>query len=148
MSDIKLSSFLAAAANALSTELNSLASTQAALSSALDNSTDLAFWEDLMLTATFGVAPTANSVLTLYLVPSLDGTNYGDATSGASPVTSPATYVGVFPLRAVTTIQRVPLRGVQLPPGLYKYQLVNGSGQAFPASGSTLQYRRYRTQVV
>ena len=88
----------------------------------------------------------------LYIIPAPDGTNYDDNTTGASGAAPITTYVGGFPLRAVTTAQKVPLglglTLVNLPPTKFKAFLLNKSGQAFPASGSTVKMVPYRYQSV
>jgi len=70
--------------------------------------------------------------------------------TGASGQAPAPCYVGSFPLRAVTTAQKVPLglglALVNLPPTKFKAFLLNKSGQAFPASGSTLKLVPYRHQ--
>jgi hypothetical protein len=142
----KLSSYLTIA-TVLDTGLNTLAATTGkAISGALDNTTDLAIWADLELVVTFGSNPTAGQVVEVYLVPSVDGTNYADGDASIAPPYP--SLVAAFPVRAVTTAQRIAFRGVQLPPGLYKYQVSNKTGQAFAASGNTLKERRYGTQAV
>src|SRR5687768_8222639 len=92
-------------ATVLSTGLDALASNGKAISAAIDNGTALNMFDDLELAVTFGTGPTAGSVCELYLIPSIDGTNYTDGDASIDP---PVTMlVGVFPLRAVTTAQRV-----------------------------------------
>lgn len=135
----------------MTTELNSLASTQGAIaSSAYDNSAagNQFFWADFELVVTYGTAPTAGGTVDLYLLETVDGTNYGDGTSGASPVTVSTHYVGSFPLRAVTSAQRIIIRGVPLSPVAFKAQLINNGGQAMTASGNTLKMLPYREQGV
>jgi hypothetical protein len=134
--------------NAMTTELNSLASsTGKAISSAIDNSTNLDLFDDLQLTVTFASAPTAGTVVELYLLPSIDGgTDYADGST--SVLAQSSLFVGGFAVRAVTTIQKMILRGVALPPGLFKYQVQNTTNQAFPASGSTLERNPYQLQSV
>lgn len=140
MATIELSAY-GTIATALSTELNSLASGSSAITAALDNGTDKSIWDDLELVVTFGTAPALNAPVEVYLVPSVDGTNYGDGSSTVLP--SPNLLVGTFLVRAVTTAQRVAIRKVELPPGLFKYLVRNQAGQAFAASGNTLKRRPY-----
>ena len=127
----------------LSTELNSLAATTGkAISSALDNGTNLDLFDDLELAVDFVTAPTAGTVIELYLLPSVDGTSYPDG--DASIVPQASLYVGGFVVRSTTAAQRMVLRGIALPPGLFKYLLQNTTNQAFPASGSTLKRNSYQ----
>ena len=134
----------------LTTEVNSLANNaRTAASAAYDNSAaGFGFlWGEFELVVTFGAAPTAGTGFDLYLIESVDGTNYTDGSSSvAPPLTS---FVGSFPLRAVTTAQRIHLRGVPLPPGKWKALLHNnGTGQTAAASGNTLSVLPYRQQGV
>jgi hypothetical protein len=139
----------AAITSLMTTELNSLANGSTAIASAgYDNATNLYLFGLFELNVTFGSAPTAGNTVDLFLVPAPDGTNYDD---GSGSVTPPITcYAGGFPLRAVTTAQKIPLGGplslLWLPPLPFKVVVKNGSGQAFPASGSTLKMVAYRYQ--
>jgi hypothetical protein len=136
------------AVTAMSTELNSLgATTGKAISAAIDNSANLDLFDDLQLAVTFAVAPTAGTVVEVYLLPSLDGgSTYADGST--SILAQSSLYVGGFAVRAVTTAQNMVLRGVALPAGLFKYQVQNTTNQAFPASGSTLTRNPYQLQSV
>jgi hypothetical protein len=133
----------------LSTELNSLASGSAALQAtgtngAFDNTAtgNLFFAADFELVATFGTGPTTGTI-DVYLLPlGSDGASYADGAGGSSPVTSNAEYLCSFPVRAVTTAQRLVLSDVPIPGGQFVVELLNnGTGQALAASGSTLKMR-------
>lgn len=130
----------------LTTELNSLANgSYSAVGSEVDNATNKDLYGDFELNVTFGSAPSAGGYIGLYLIPALDGTNYAD---GGSSVAPPATsWIGNFPLRAVTTAQRVTITGVSLPPSKFKVVAYNGSGQAFPSSGSTVDLYTSNVEV-
>ena len=137
----------------LSTELNSLANgSSTAAGATFDNSltANLFLFALFELNVTFGTAPTAASLINLYILPAPDGTNFDD---GSASIVPPNTsYVGGFPLRAVTTAQKVNLAGgplllVSLPPVPIKLLAINNSGQAFPASGSTIKMVPYRYQI-
>lgn len=140
----------AAQATVASTELNSLANGSAALGAEYDNSSGLYIRGIFELNVTFGTNPTANSLINVYLVPAPDGSNYDDSVTGAggsAPVTG---YIGGFPLRAVTSAQKVPLgiglQTIEIPPMKFKLLVLNNSGQSFPASGSTILLTPYRYQ--
>ncbi len=122
----------------MTTELNALANGSGIIGAAIDNTTNLDLWADFQLNVDFVSAPTAGTSVDLYLIPSLDGTNYAD--SGA---VLPPYYVGSFPMVATTAAQIAVVRRVPLGPGKFKPYVFNGSGQAFPATGSTVQYRSY-----
>lgn len=140
---------LGSQATLLSTGLNSLANNALALSSAYDN-TQAAAGDgytlcDVELVVTYGVAPTANTGCTLWLLGTQDGTNYEDGDASTTPARLPD---AVFPLRAVTTAQRV-IRRVWLPWGASKALLKNdGTGQAMASSGNTLKVRPVARQGV
>lgn len=128
----------------LSTELNSLANNYGALGVEFDNAAGLWLKASFLLTVTFGSNPTAGNTCDLYLIPALDGTNYADNTTGASGYAPSTCYIGGFPLQAKTTIHRLGLGlglngAIELPPSKFKVLLINKSGVAFPASGSTVQ---------
>lgn len=137
-----LSSY-ATIATALSTEFNSLANgSSTAASSAIDNSSVLDVWADLELNlGTFGSTPSAGAYIEVYLIPSVDGTNYADGSASVAPAAE--LFVGAFSVRAATAAQRLALRGVSFPPGLFKLLCINKTGQALNASGNTLKYRTY-----
>lgn len=139
-------------ATLVSTEANSLANAAGALGAEYDNATNLYLFGLLELNVTFGSAPTAGNTVDAYLIPAPDGTNYDDAITGASGSAPISTFVGGFPLRAVTTAQKVPLgvglTVISLPPTKFKLFILNKSGQAFPASGTTIKMVPYRYQSV
>lgn len=145
MSTIQLAAYRGVS-NAMTTELNALgSSTGKAISSAIDNSSTLDLFDDLQLNVTFASAPTAGTVVELYLLPSIDGgTDYPDGSTSVLPQSS--LFVAGFAVRAVTTAQKMVVRGVALPPGLFKYLIQNTTNQAFPASGSTLERNPYQLQ--
>ncbi len=154
MSSIKWEA--AAIVSLATTELNSLANNAAVLGVEYDNSVNLYEAGLFELNVTISPAPTANAALELYLVPAPDGTNYDDG-GAAGPVAQLNTYVGSFVVRAVTTAQKMTLglpgalgspSLILLPPTKFKGLLYNKSGQALPASGSTLKFVPYRRQVV
>lgn len=136
----------------LSTELNALgSSTGKAISSAIDNyMPDTVTYQgdlfaDLELAVDFVSAPTAGTVIELYLLPSIDGSVYPDGSTSILPQSS--LYVGGFAVRATTAAQVMVMRGVALSSGSYKYLVQNTTNQAFPATGSTLRQNTYQLQT-
>lgn len=131
-------------ADVITTGLNSLANNAAALSAAQSNDAadegDL--YADLELAVTFGTAPTENALVEVYIVRTVDGTNHETDSAEGRPKNG---YVGGFVVDNVTTAQRLILPFVLLPPRDFKILLINKSGQAFPASGSTLKAYYYTT---
>lgn len=126
------------------TELNSLANNAGALGAEYDNATNLYLFGVFELNVTFASNPTAGSTVDLYIIPAPDATNYDDAVTGAAGSAPSTAYAGGFPLRAVSTAQKVPLGvglsgPVPLPLCKFKVFALNKSGQAFPSSGSTIK---------
>ena len=141
-------------AQLLTTELNSLANGSAAIdSSSYDNATNLYPSAAFELDVTFGSAATAGAPVDLYLIYAPDGTNFGDNTTGASPKTPLSQKVGTFYCLSQTANQLVAVtpagqQYVELLPFLFKAYVVNGSGQAFPASGSTVTIYPFKYESV
>lgn len=131
----------------MSTALNALAaSTGAVLSPAIVNDPEFDLLGDFELAVTYAVAPTAGGLVKLYVVRTVDGTNYED---GSTAVIFPQNgYVGAFVVRNVGTLQRMVLPEVSIPPDDFKILLVNEANQAFTASGHTLKARLYKYQSV
>lgn len=144
MADTRHRAYTAAIATALSTDLNSLANgATSATSGAIDNTTNRDLYHDLTLTvAAQGSARSAGATVSVYLVMALDGTNYDDAHA------TTAELVAVFPLDAATTARQATRRDVPVPPGLFRYFVVNGTGQAFAASGNLLEWRAHSIETV
>lgn len=143
MATTKHKAYSAAIANALTTELNSLANgSTSSASAAIDNTSNLDLYHDLTLTvATQGSARSAGATVSVYLIPALDGTNYDDTNA------TTAELVAVFPLDAATTARQSTRRDVPVPPGLFKYFVVNSTGQAFAASGNILEWRAHSIET-
>lgn len=113
----------------------------------VDNSTAHNRYADFDLYCRFQVAPVASGYCELYLVQAVDGTNYADGSDAVAASTT--ALVGVFPVRAVTTQQRVDLRNILLPNSKFKPLLVNLSGQSMTntANENILVFRTYNEEV-
>lgn len=128
---------LASRGNILSTELDSLADAAAStVNIEYDNASNLDRFGIAELQVTFGTNPTADAVVDLYCLPTLDGTNYPAGSADATPEAS--LYVGSFQVNASTSAQRLQTSRFELPPTKCKFVAVNRTGQSFPASGSTV----------
>jgi hypothetical protein len=101
-------------------------------------------WE---FNAQFHVSPSANSSIELYLVPTIDGSNYS---SGAEAVDAPlTTLVGAFPLYPnANSGMRIPLMNLLTVPMSFKPLIKNLSGQTIPANSGTLTVRFYNEDIV
>ena len=137
MATTKHAAYGAAIASTLTTELNSLANGSASsASTAIDNSSDCYLYHDLTLTvATQGSARSTGAIVSVYIVMALDGTNYDNVVAGNAEL------VAVFSLDAATTARQQTRRDIPVPPGLFKYFVVNSTGQAFASSGNIVEYR-------
>lgn len=138
-------------ATLMSTELNSLADSTNALASAAYNNTQGGGGGDgyaeglLELVVTFGTSPATTGAVSVWFLAQPDGTNYEDGGSSVTPARVPDLQ---FPLRAVTTGQRITRRTL-LPPGNFKPLVRNDStGQSFAGSGNTLKVLPFTPQGV
>lgn len=131
-------------AAALTTELNSLANNGLAISPELTVAPQNYLEAEIEYLGAHAVAPTANTCMTLWILRALDGANYEDGSATVTPLRSPDAF---FPLRAVTTAQRI-VKRVLLPPGLFKILLKNdATGQALAAASNTLKIKPLTPQV-
>lgn len=126
--------------------LKNLASAGQKLGNVVDNATDKNRWAAFDLYCRFASSPSVGGYVALYLVPSVDGTDYGDGDDSVAP---PTTYLaGVFPVRAVSTQQRVELHSVSIPPFKFKPLVINSSGQAMTNTDNenVLKIRTYNEE--
>ena len=105
----------------------------------IDNGTNLDDTMDLEVIINCATAPTANTVLSLYVLYSLDGTNYEDGAAGQQPVGVPLTAI---PARNVTGAQRVSVRGAVISPLKFKLLAWNALGQTSTTTVTAKTYRR------
>jgi hypothetical protein len=130
--------------SALTTELNSLADGSACTaSSAFDNDTaTTARFTNAMVEiyiATQGTNRAVGASVSLYVIPTTDGTSYGDATAECLENYR----VGTYSLDDTATAARYITGRIQLPPVDYKVVLKNDTGQALAASGNTVKFREF-----
>ena len=109
------------------------------------NDTNLNFWGDLELAVTFGTAPTANKLLQVYAVSTIDGSNYVDGDASVTP--DVGLRLGAVAVRAVTSAQRLAIGRCVLPPHSFKLLFENGADQQI-SGGWTIKLVPYRTQSV
>lgn len=143
--DILLKGYRAAAASVLTTELNSLATGNAcALSSEQDNGTNLDIYADFQLDLASLTISSSGAYVSVYIVPSVDGTNYPDWATGTGGGYQTQYLAGVILVKNVSaTTARANLSGVALPPGKFKVAVRNTVGASFASSGNTLKIRTY-----
>jgi hypothetical protein len=120
----------------LTTELNSLANgAYSAAGSAFDNTTNLDEWAAAEI-ALASLNPTAGAYLQLFLVQSLDGTNYEDAASSTNPGYHQS--IAVVSLTTGAAAKKIDTAPFRIPPGKFKLVLLNKAGVALAASGNTV----------
>lgn len=111
----------------------------------IDNSVNKWTMADFILdlgSAAFGTATDARVLL--YLVPSVDGTNYPDFVVNVTTEEreNEVYYAGSFTPNADTEAQvALTARNVKLPVAKFKVAMRNAAGVSLAASGNTLKYR-------
>jgi len=126
--------------------LKNLANSSRKLGSEVDGATSRDRWADFVLRCKFGVAPTSGGYIEISLVQAVDGTTYQDGDDSTDP--SPATLIGIFSVRTVTTQQVIAMRGVLLPATKWKPFVFNRAGQAMTNvdNENELYYRPYNEE--
>lgn len=116
------------------------------LSDEIDNSTNKYKYVDLELVLGSAAFTGSDSGIEVYLIPTVDGTNYpswtGDTTSDKQE--NVPFFVGFIPTTGATAAQRGVLAGkdkVELPAGKYKYGIRNRGNVTLASSGNTLSWR-------
>ena len=151
----KKSGYLAAAAAVTWTSggPNSLASnTYSGLSDEIDNSTNKYAYADLDLVLGSAAFTGTDSGIEVYIVPTVDGTNYptwtGNTTSDAPEnLNHYATFVR---LKAATQAQRAATpadQPVVLPQGKFKFGLRSRANVTLAGSGNTLSWRPHTVAI-
>ena len=115
----------------------------AAATSNWDNSSNLCFVSGFELNTGFSVSPTVGVGIELYLVPALDGTNFGDfdtSTPNVQLTTFTITFGVVF---SQTAAQRLVATGIALMARLYKAYVYNKSGQSMAAGWTVKIFTDY-----
>jgi hypothetical protein len=103
----------------------------------IDNSANLDNMLDLDITFTCAVAPTADTVIYVYLLYS-DGTTYDDGGTALQPKKLPISQLATF---AVTTAQKRTIDRIQIPPKSFKIMLWNAINQTATCTVTAKTYR-------
>jgi len=126
----------------LSTELNSLASSANKLGAAIDNSTNGKRFIDIEISlAAQSSARSSNARVDIYVLPSIDGTNFTYGDDSTDPPLN--TWLASVSFDATTTARRNVTRHHDAPAGQFKMLVMNETGQAFGATGNTVKYVLY-----
>lgn len=115
-------------------------------SDAIDNSTNKYMFADLEIVLGSAAFTGTDSAIEVYLIPSVDGTNYGDWAGGGTTTDEQENiqyFIGSVTTSGSTAAQRLIIRGVELPPGLYKYGIRNRGGVTLNAT-NTLKWRPWQ----
>jgi len=150
MSTLKNSGYLASAIAVVfsgTQQINSLTDNEwTDLSDEIDNGTNKYFGADLELVLGSAAFTGADSGIEVYIVPTVDGTNYPDWT-GNSTSDAPEQqhyFATSLPLKASTSAKRVvsPSQAdIQLPQGKFKFGLRSRANVTLAGSGNTLSFR-------
>jgi hypothetical protein len=150
MTDVKHSGYKAAAQSVTFSGTRTLVSLAddewTDLSDEIDNSVNGYLFADWEFVCTSVAFTGADSAIELYIVPSVDDTNYPDWTGDgiADEQEHNVHFVGAFTTSGATAAQRLTLRGIELPPGKFQVGVRNRGGVALAASGSTLKWRPWQ----
>lgn len=147
---LKLSGYLASAVAVVfsgTQQINSLTDNEwTDLSDEIDNTTNLYAFADLDLVLGSAAFTGADSGIEVYIVPTVDGTNYPDWTGNStSDAPEQGHYFAAFlPLKAATAAKRVVSSSgdaIELPQGKFKFGIRNRANVTLAASGNTLYFR-------
>lgn len=112
-------------------------------SDAVDNSTNKYMFADVEIVLGSAAFTGTDSGIEVYLIPSVDGTNYptwtGNGTSDEQE--NNGFFVGFVSTTGTTAAQRMVLRDVELPNGLYKWAFRNRGNVTLAASGNSASWR-------
>ena len=129
----------------LSTDLNALANGANKIGAEIDNTADKHTYALLELyLAAQGVARDSGGYVALYVIKSVDGTNYEFGGDALDPPSS--AWVTNFTLDADTAARYVGA-DIPVPPCKFKFLVINETGQALAATLNTLKYRFYDLEV-
>jgi hypothetical protein len=115
------------------------------LSDEIDNSSLKYLFADLELVLGSVTFVGTDSAIEIYLVPSIDDTNYPDWTGNVTTDEQENNkhFVGSMTTTGAVGAQRMTLRAVNMPPGKFKFGIRSRAGVTLAASGNTLKYRRW-----
>lgn len=119
------------------TNLNGLASPGSAVGSVISNGTNLALLADLSV-ALGSITSAAPFYVEIHVIPLTgDGSTYVDFGAGGP------TLKQVAGVTAGASVKVIAATGMVVPPGTFKFGLVNQSGATLAGSGNKVYYRLY-----
>lgn len=123
------------------------------LSDEIDNSTNLYAYAQLDLVLGSAAFTGTDAGVEIYIVPTVDGTNYPDW-SGNATTDAPEQshyFVAFLPLKAATAARRVVSASggpIELPQGKFKFGMRSRANVSLASSGNTLYWRPVTYQSV
>lgn len=119
------------------------------LSDEIDNSTNKYMFADVEIVLASAAYTGTDSGVEVYVVPSLDGTNYPTWTGSVTTdeQSNNNYFVGFVSTTGTTSGQRMVLRNVELPSGKYKFAFRSRLNVASAASGNSASWRPYSVSV-
>jgi len=150
MTTLKLSGYLASAITVVfsgTQQINSLTDNEwADLSDEIDNSSNKYAFADLDLALGSAAFTGADAGIEVYIVPSVDGTNYPDWTGNTTSDAPEQShyFVAFLPLKAATAARRVvssSQAAIELPSGKFRFGIRSRANVTLAGSGNTLYYR-------
>lgn len=150
MTDVRHSGYKAAAQtiafNGTRTMNNTLLDNEwTHLSDVVDNSVNLWLFADWEIQLTSAVFTGADSAVELYIVPILDDTNDPDWVGDGivDEQEQNVYFVGSFTTSGATLAQRLTIRAIEMPPGLFKVGIRNRAGVTLGGT-NVLRYRPWQ----
>lgn len=123
------------------TDLNALADGASVIGAAIDNSSGLDMYMDVEINlAEQASARDAGAYVSIQLASAPDGTNYWDEEIQSNKT------VAVIPYDAADATRRNGAQMIPVPPGLFKLECTNETGQAWAATGNVMSYRLYSVE--
>ena len=113
------------------------------LSDEIDNSTNKYVLADLELVLGSAVFTGTDSIIEIYLIPSVDGTNYPNWTGNVTTDEQENNqyFIASNTTSGATEAQRIVKRSITLPNGKFKFALRNRAGVTLASSGNTFKWR-------
>lgn len=156
MPNVTLSGYLASATAVVFSGTQQLASLTdnewTDLSDEIDNSSTKYRFIDLELVLGSAAFTGSDAGMEIYIVPTIDGTNYPDWTGNTtSDAPEQVHYFAAFlPLKASTAARRVASSSqsrIDVPNGKFKFGVRNRANVTLAASGNTLSWRPHSTAI-
>lgn len=116
------------------------------LSDEIDNTTNKYIFHDVRVALASAAFTGTDSAISLYLVPSVDGTNFAQWTGNVTTFEqeNENSHVDTLQTSGATEAQEIIFRDVKIPNGKFKYAFRNKGGVSLAGSGNSAQYRPHQ----